>query len=300
MEKLELIPVEKILKKDFFIPAYQRGYRWEERQVLDLLEDILEFQKKDKEKGEFYCLQPVVVIQRDNEVYEVVDGQQRLTTLHILLSYLEEARKIMFNSSEKFTISYETREKEKHSSKSFLDEINSTTKKSDINIDFFHMSYAYLTIKKWFEVNNINKADFLNTLLKVDERDGIDLANNVRFIWYELLTQTEYEAKNIFTRINMGKIPLTSAELIKALFFINGSYTKQKREKHQQKLSYEWNNIENILQNREFWYFLNKSDNSTPTKIEFIFDLIANKYKDKITIRIDKSVNTYYTFYEYR
>ena len=296
MDKLELIPIENLLKKNFFIPSYQRGYRWKERQVIDLLEDILEFQKKEKEKGEFYCLQPIVVTEKENNGWEVIDGQQRLTTLYILLSYLEEARKIMFSSAEKFSISYETREKDDYSSKKFLENILHTEEVNIKNIDFFHISKAYLTIKKWFE-DNINKADFLNALLKVDYRDGKDIANNVRFIWYDVKTQSENDAKNIFTRINMGKIPLTNAELIKALFFINGSQTDKEREKHQQKLAYEWDNIENTLQNKNFWFFLNKSNNSKPTKIEFIFDLIANKYQDEVSININKSVDKYYTFY---
>ncbi len=297
MDKLELIPVENLLKKDFFIPSYQRGYRWKERQVTDLLDDILEFQKKDKEKGEFYCLQPIVVTKKENDGWEVIDGQQRLTTLYILLSYLEEARKIMFSSSEKFSISYETREKEEYSSKKFLEEILHTDNVNTKNIDFFHISNAFLTIKKWFEDKSINKADFLNALLKVDIREENDIANNVRFIWYEVQTQSENDAKNIFTRINMGKIPLTNAELIKALFFINGKQTDKEREKHQQKLAYEWDNIENTLQNKKFWFFLNKSNNSKPTKIEFIFDLIANKYREEVSIKINKSIDKYYTFY---
>ncbi|MCK4500555.1 hypothetical protein KAU11_08650, partial [Candidatus Babeliales bacterium] len=165
------------------------------------------------------------------------------------------------------------------------------------NIDFFHISNAFLTIKKWFEGNNINKADFLNTLLKVDYRNDKDIANNVRFIWYDVQTQSENDAKNIFTRINMGKIPLTNAELIKALFFINCSQTDKEREKHQQKLAYEWDNIENTLQNKNFWFFINKSNNTKPTKIEFIFDLIANKYREEVSIKINKSIDKYYTFY---
>ena len=67
MGELELIPVEDLLEKDFFIPSYQRGHRWKERQVIDLLDDILEFQKKDKDKGEFYCLQPIVVTKKERE-----------------------------------------------------------------------------------------------------------------------------------------------------------------------------------------------------------------------------------------
>ena len=142
MDKLELIPIEDLLEKKFFIPSYQRGYRWKERQVIDLLEDILEFQKKDKEKGEFYCLQPIVITKKENNVWEVIDGQQRLTTLYILLSYLEEARKIMFNSYDKFSISYETREKEEYSSKEFLENILLTIDLNNKNIDFYHISKA--------------------------------------------------------------------------------------------------------------------------------------------------------------
>ncbi|MDH6343741.1 uncharacterized protein with ParB-like and HNH nuclease domain [Parabacteroides sp. PFB2-12] len=303
MDKLELIPVTHLLNKNFFIPAYQRGYRWKERQVLDLLEDILEFYKKDKEKGEFYCLQPVVVTLNSEGEYEVIDGQQRLTTLYILLSYLEEARKIIFNASEKFTLSYETREKGELSSKEFLENILHTTEVNNRNIDFYHMSKAYLTIKKWFEDNTINKSDILNVLLKADSRKdaetGIetDTANNIRFIWYQLEYEDENQAKNTFTRINMGKIPLNNAELIKALFFINGSHHEKEKEKHQQKLAYEWDKIENTLQNENFWFFLNKSHSSEATKIEFIFDLIAAKYKDRVKININKSIDKLYTFY---
>ena len=297
MEKLELISIFVLLDKVFFIPSYQRGYRWEKRQVLDLLEDILEFQKKDKEKGEFYCLQPIVVTKKENVNWEVIDGQQRLTTLHIILSYLEDARKIMFNTTNKYSISYETREKSNYSSKIFLEEINDVSNINDHNIDFYHISKAYLTIKEWFEKNQINKADFLNTLLKTDFRDKNDIANNIRFIWYEVETKDETESKNIFTRINMGKIPLTNAELIKALFFINREQTEKEREKYQQKIAYEWDNIENSLQSNNFWFFLNKQHTTKPTKIEFIFDLIADKYKQQVSVEINKSIDNYYTFY---
>ena len=297
MNKLELIPIVDLLKKDFFIPSYQRGYRWKERQILDLLEDIIEFQKKEKEKGEFYCLQPIVVSQMKNNYWEVIDGQQRLTTLYIILAYLEDARKIMFNSSDKFSIKYETREKEEYSSKKFLEEIASIEEANNKNIDFFHMSKCFLTIKEWFEDNLINKADFLNTLLKTELRENKDMANNIRFIWYEVKTGHNNDAKDIFRRINMGKIPLTNAELIKALFFINSSKSDKEREKHQHRLAYEWDNMENALQNKNFWFFLNKSVHSKATKIELIFDLIATKYQEEVSIKVNKLNDKYYTFY---
>src|SRR5579862_7460608 len=78
-----LKPINDLLKESFFVPSYQRGYRWTERQVMDLLDDVWEFQSKSQEqdKASFYCLQPVVVKMRDSGDWELIDGQQRLTTI---------------------------------------------------------------------------------------------------------------------------------------------------------------------------------------------------------------------------
>ena len=99
--QIALKKINDILELNFFIPSYQRGYRWTEQQVNDLLNDIWEFiNKPNKQQGEFYCLQPIVVktctdefvknnqleSEFDNKWYEVVDGQQRLTTIFIILS----------------------------------------------------------------------------------------------------------------------------------------------------------------------------------------------------------------------
>ena len=62
-----LKPVNDLLEERFFIPSYQRGYRWKERQVTDLLSDLWEFQSNCQNNEEFYCLQPVVVKQRSGE-----------------------------------------------------------------------------------------------------------------------------------------------------------------------------------------------------------------------------------------
>ena len=104
MNTIELKPVESLLERNFFIPSYQRGYKWTGQQVKDLLNDIYEFASiPNKTAEEFYCLQPLVVKKCDvntiavNELnskfdnniwYEVIDGQQRLTTIRILLNYL--------------------------------------------------------------------------------------------------------------------------------------------------------------------------------------------------------------------
>ena len=68
---LKAIGEKDFLNNHFFIPYYQRGYRWTDKEVTDLLKDIYEFQsKRNKEEGEFYCLQPIVVINK-NGIWEV-------------------------------------------------------------------------------------------------------------------------------------------------------------------------------------------------------------------------------------
>ena len=64
LQKKEIIQDER-----FFIPSYQRGYRWTPRQVEDILNDIADFQRESDQHGKdaFYCLQPVVVRKRSEE-----------------------------------------------------------------------------------------------------------------------------------------------------------------------------------------------------------------------------------------
>ena len=87
------MPIADLLdgKHHFVIPSFQRGYRWEEKQVTDLLEDIKQFANDDNVKSDSYFLQPVVVKAcnyNGMDAYEVLDGQQRLTTMLLLLKRL--------------------------------------------------------------------------------------------------------------------------------------------------------------------------------------------------------------------
>lgn len=284
---IELKSVRELLGMSFNIPNYQRGYRWTKQQVEDLLNDIWEFHKKEKSETEFYCLQPLVVKRKEideqdflkqikekgnikeikeivNSIkypWDVIDGQQRLTTIFIILSVLEELEEIEKEETEKYTLEYETRK----DSKEFLKKINDENK--DNNIDFFHIYNAKDVAKKWFEENKkaIKKA-IKDTLL-----------NKVKFIWYETI---EEDPIKVFTRLNIGKIPLTNSELIKALL-LNSSNFKSENPNHlrlkQQEIASEWDNIEYTLQNDEFWLFLHSPNYDKPTRIDFIFDLIVEK-----------------------
>jgi len=300
-ENLELKSIGELLEMDFYIPSYQRGYRWDTRQVEDLLEDFLEFinnkERSQLSKNEFYCLQPIVV-KYDDEIkrYKIIDGQQRLTTIYIILKYLENARQYYDKKKTIYSIKYETREEDANGSE-FLVNINDVEEVHEDNIDYYYMSKAYLTIKEWFTAGIANEVDFLKILLKNDIKSEnnikTDLTNNVRVIWYEI-EDSENEI-DVFTRLNIGKISLTNGELIKALFLL-AKDGKKLNEKII--LATQWDNIEYKLQNNTFFAFINGEANkyAKPTRIEFIFNLITSNIK---TLKIDnlKTTDEKYSYY---
>lgn len=75
----------------FNIPDYQRGYKWDADDVRKLLDDLQKFGDSSPNEEAFYCLQNITLIQNGN-ILNVVDGQQRLTTLYILLSYYKNVK----------------------------------------------------------------------------------------------------------------------------------------------------------------------------------------------------------------
>ena len=109
---MERQAIPDLLDKKYYIPAYQRGYRWEDKQILDLLNDLYTYFCGDT-KGQFYCLQPIVVKQiriENEDWYEVIDGQQRLTTLRILMQVLDQLGNSFFmDDTHNYTIRYESR-----------------------------------------------------------------------------------------------------------------------------------------------------------------------------------------------
>jgi hypothetical protein len=263
-----LKPIHDLLGERFFVPSYQRGYRWTKRQVKDLLDDLWEFQSKceDQKKESFYCLQPVVVKKREDGAWELVDGQQRLMTLFILLTVLEPILKLF--KKKRFTLDFETRS---DSCRAFLENID-PSKRGD-NIDYHHICDARDAIETWLADNNRDGGHsfkLLQCLLNTDE-----LGRNVKVIWYELpVTEDSIEA---FTRLNVGKIPLTNAELIRALFLQSGNFDAGTVSLQQIMIAQEWDAIEKILQRDEVWYFLYRGNDSPPNRIEYLFRLIAQE-----------------------
>lgn len=252
------------IKGNFHVPSYQRGYRWGEDEVTRLLDDVFQNGKKN------YCLQPVVV-RKKGDFFELVDGQQRLTTLYLIYKYMKNANP--FFSEPAFSLTYETREQ----STDFLKTID-MTKKED-NIDFWFIANAYNTIQKWFEQDMQIRVMHIFEYFKED----------VKIIWYEV--GENEDAISLFTRLNIGKIPLTSAELVKAMFLSRDNLEDVDREK-QEEISLQWDNIEKELHNDSLWYFLtNNIENNYQTRIDLVLDLISGKQ--------EATREKYYTFFKF-
>lgn len=262
---LKLKSIFELLNEEFYIPSYQRGYRWTDKQVEALLEDIWDFRNINPKKEEFYCLQPVVVTKPSNSTnspWELIDGQQRLTTIYIILSFFNKRFSEEFRNPV-FSLEYQTRA----DSKKFLANINEAEKND--NIDYYFIFEAYDTIKKWFKGKQNFISDFESILL-----------NNTKVIWYEV-NDDSTDSIDIFTRINIGKIPLTNAELVKALFLQKDNF-EDKATLKQLQIASEWDAIEKKLQNDSFWHFVysTKNNMSYENRIEYIFDLIHGKKKE--------------------
>ena len=174
-QPIALVNIDQIRDKGlvFYVPAYQRGYRWRPDEIEVLIDDLLCFMNEEEGKAKndrcpFYCLQAIVVKNSDNAgKLEVIDGQQRLTTTLILLQALftakeyrsmqkdferNEIKKEEWLEKRLFTINYETRT----SSSDWLFEItrayvadncnsnkDESSRLKDRNSDYYHFIEAF-------------------------------------------------------------------------------------------------------------------------------------------------------------
>jgi hypothetical protein len=198
------------------IPEYQRGYKWDTQQIEQLLKDIDNF-KPNGNVDKFYCIQNITIVEKEKNgksFYNVVDGQQRLTTLVVLLSYLNESETI--KNKLKYSVRTDTDNFIKlfilnnsiviDNWKDFLTCDKKTTEISDYNHqDIFYLFSAYNTVKRWFE--NKDKRIFKEKLL-----------NNVKLIVNKPDIDNEQE---LFMNLNTGKVSLDGADLVRALLITN-------------------------------------------------------------------------------
>ena len=277
--KIELKSISELLGMNFFIPSYQRGYRWTKQQVEDLLNDINNFQFEQiigSEEETWYSLQPLVVKRKD-EAWEVIDGQQRLTTIYLIL------RELSASSVLNMEISYETRKETK------LKEITKASK--PCNIDEYFMIEALETISKFRSNCKFDKGRFIDNLI-----------NHCKIIWYEV----KEDEKEVFKRLNSGKISLSNAELVKALLLKKENFLNDSNDiisLKQLEIAGEWDRMEQFLNKKSFWFFINPEPESSKyeaTHIDFILEYALRCRKNENEIAdFDEEItkNPYFIFY---
>lgn len=296
---IKLMPIAELLRGSyrFFVPDYQRGYRWTSRQVSDLLEDLLTFAISEQgHKDAYYCLQPVVV-RRNGDRWEVIDGQQRLTTIKVLLHWLKQ-NTLNYEWEtlrvSPYPIEYATREK----TSDFIDSLCPDESMAQENepIDFFFIRNAYQTMHNWFW----GKGDFATKgAPQLCERLGeppirartliMDLLTSkpgqnptVRILWYE--ADPAENGITLFNRLNTGKLELTDSELVKGLFMLKTT-EGDNAENEQFRMALKWERMENALHDDAFWSFLTPRREATSyaNRIDLLLELV---FRDRLARNI--------------
>ena len=275
---IELKTIKDLLGKKFFIPSYQRGYKWCKKDVEYLIDDIAEIKEDDFSD---YCLQPIVVapkskpticptcghqIHSEDEEYILVDGQQRLTTIWLIINWAMKNGCGDNNLVDGYVLHYETRE----DSNTYLQNLAKDGNAEDKGTcDTHYFSEAISAIS--------SREDSLASFFK-------NLNKNVRIIWYVI---DPHEGPAHFERLNSAKIGLTNAELVKAYILTNSTQDVRAR------MACEWDEVEYKLQNEEFFSFITTKYSiysKEYNRIELLLDLYTG------TTKIDKEKDEHATF----
>lgn len=314
--EFDLRTIHSLSNYIFLVEDYQRGYQWDEQQVLDLLEDIDQFDP-DSNGQQFYCLQPVAVKRIigqelddivDNEnldleysefVYELVDGQQRLTTIFLIL-------KLLSVDTNHHQVIYRTRDR----SKEYLESIQEVNIDSNIDVKQKIEELQNMLNGSWenylednVQFDNVDNYHFYKAAQLVGNYQFLDkerfidkLFNKTQVIWYNEIFKSP---KKLFADLNSGKIKLTGSELIKALFVLDISKQYSMNSEVAQfqvnELASEWDEVEYQLQQNDFWFFI-KSETKREylSRIGYLFDVLhdaTDKKDDLYTYRLYANEN---------
>lgn len=308
-EPIEM-PVSELLTGNyqFSIPSYQRGYRWESteaggedeqeaKQVDDLLNDLTYFVTSNPHKKANYYLQPLMVKPRlladGSYEWDVLDGQQRLTTMLLVLKCLKER----LYGGQQFGL-YEL----KYANRKQLD-FNRITfdrasadydfPKANENLDSYYVRKAKDRIERWYDnelSNNSSLRDkFKEMLFYPDETRGVNSSPALRakFIWYNVqalqpgapqLNGNRQHDIEVFNRLNRGKISLTDSELIKALFLlcIKVAPAYGSSLLTPETLVRKWDDMGKKFQNEEFWNMIAPKGADYSNRLDLLFDFIKD------------------------
>ena len=273
MAEVTMQSINYLFRKSFFVTTYQRGYRWTETQVKELLEDLYDFVSTKKDENDYYCLQPIIVKKKE-DCWELVDGQQRLTALWLIsaLYYCSNKEDVINIERETYNLVYEQKDEftalfniieamlDNNSLKSLVEKLEPYKEKC---IDGRKLIESIEYISRFSRNNKTAKG----VLAKI-----FDSINSVRIIWY-VLDENENSIQT-FTNINANKIELTNAELIKAVL-LNAVDDELKM----QNKALQWEEIEKGLNDNDFWsYMITKNRKNYNTRIDYLFEIFCDKH----------------------
>lgn len=221
---METDHLEKNIKEIFeggkyVIPLYQRNYAWRENEIVQLLQDVYESFKKNKCGN--YFIGSLVVLRRQNGDFEVIDGQQRLTTMSLITRILD--------ISKNPCLFYDSRPEVEEFFKEFY-------KDCDIHdLDYpqiIHLKNAVGFIKESNLDENVTNPVTLQELVK--DKDFVDFfANNVKLVRVEIPEDTD--VASYFEIMNNRGVQLKKHEILKSLLM-----AKLNNEADQKEFAYIW------------------------------------------------------------
>ena len=179
------------------IPIYQRNYAWKETEIRQLIQDIYDYAKQDEKQ--YYYIGTLVVLPNKDNTFEVIDGQQRLTTLSMLVAYLknEEKEENNYYKNLENTITFQCR-------KVSTDALNKIWESSDVKDVADSISNAYHQIlRKSFE-----------DIVKEKEKFKKYLLENV--IIYRISVPQDTDLNHYFEIMNTRGEQLEKHEILKA------------------------------------------------------------------------------------
>lgn len=229
-----------VLFRDFWfnIPSYQRPYVWGEDNINELLDDILYAFENDSQ--DTYFMGALVLQNKENDEYDILDGQQRLTTLALLLATIrdnikvEKTKKVLQDhlfqeddetadipSRNRFT--FNIRNEVQRFFEEYIIKENGTfniekaleDEQFKNNISIKNMVAVVQVIRKRLE-------EIFGEQLSLENISGTSLLEFIKFIRNKLIfayicSDTREQAFRLFTILNNRGIPLTTADILKSL-----------------------------------------------------------------------------------
>lgn len=259
---LKLRTIGSLQGLSFIIPFQQRGYRWTQDNIEIFLKDLEAFINSEKL---VYCLQPVTVSNKD-EKFNLIDGQQRLTTIYLLHKFLTSDDKDLDDTTELYHYEYE-KDKD-YERRDFLRKKISDDDES--TIDKFYISKAYKTIREWFDGKALTT--FKNIILEKDERK-----KSIQILWYIIDSKNDHE---VFRNINSGKIQLSNSDLIKALLL---NRENKIDEQTRMQIAVQYEQMERQFAENRFWYMLQQEDvdeQKGQSRLDLLFNYVADIKND--------------------